>query len=156
MTAFPALAARIDQEVIDLRRSVERAAALMAKATDRGDADYLDGVALNLHAFYTGVEHILEAIAREVDESLPGGPEWHRDLLLQMSGSLADVRPPVLSHATRECLEAYRGFRHVVRNVYTYNLDANRVRQLATELPDCCAKVAADLEAFTSFLAAIR
>lgn len=156
MTAYPALAARINQELADLRRSVERATLLMAKATNQGDADYLDGVALNLHAFYTGVEHIFEAIAREVDNSVPSGPEWHRDLLLQMSGGITDVRPPVLGDETRACLDAYRGFRHVVRNVYTYNLDASRVRELAVELPDCCARVAADLAMFTGLLDTMR
>lgn len=156
MTAYPALAARISQELVDVRRSVERAAMLMAKAADQGDADFLDGVALNLHAFYTGFEHIFEAIAREVDNSVPSGPEWHRDLLVQMSGGITDVRPPVVGDEARRCLDAYRGFRHVVRNVYTYNLDANRVRELTIGLQECCAKVAADLEAFTGFLDSMR
>lgn len=156
MTAFPALAVRIRQEVVDLRRCVNRALALMAKAADRGDLDYLDGVALNLHAFYTGVEHVLEAVAREVDGSVPGGPEWHRDLLLQLSGDIAGVRPAVLSETTRRCLDAYRGFRHVVRNVYGNNLDPDRVRQLAGDLPACYDAVSADLDRLAAFLDALR
>lgn len=156
MTAYPALATRINRELVELRRSVERAAMLMAKAADQGDADLLDGVALKLHAFYTGVEHIFEAIAREVDNPVPSGPEWHRDLLLQMSGGITDVRPPVLGDEARECLDAYRGFRHVVRNVHTYNLDANRVRELTIGLTDCIAQVAADLAVFTGFLDTMR
>ncbi len=57
----------------------------------------LDGVALNLHGFYAGVERIFEEIAREIDGSLPAGPEWHRDLLLQMSAEVAGTRPPVIA-----------------------------------------------------------
>jgi hypothetical protein len=155
VTAFPALAVRIRQELVDLRRCVDRALALMTKASARGDLDYLDGVALNLHAFYTGVEHVLEAVAREVDGSVPGGPEWHRDLLLQLSGEIAGVRPAVLSEATRRRLDAYRGFRHVVRNVYGYNLDPDRVRQLAGELPACYDAVLADLDRLAAFLDAL-
>ncbi|HQZ69998.1 MAG: hypothetical protein ACH37Z_00555 [Anaerolineae bacterium] len=41
MTAFPALAVRIRQELLDLRRCVNRALVLMAKASERGDLDYL-------------------------------------------------------------------------------------------------------------------
>jgi hypothetical protein len=156
MTAYPALATRIRQEITDLRRSVERAVALAAKAARSGDSDYLDGVALNLQAYYTGVEHALEAIAREVDESVPSGPEWHRDLLLQMSGLIEDVRPAVLRDETRVCLEAYRGFRHDVRNLYTHNLDPRRVRDLSEGLPACFDDVAADLTAFAAYLDALR
>lgn len=155
MTAFPALAVRIRQELVDLRPCVNRAQALMTKAADRGDLDYLDGVALTLHAFYTGVERVLEAIAREVDGAVPGGPEWHRDLLLQMSGGIEGVRPAVLSEETRRCLDAYCGFRQVVRNMYSYNLDPERVRRLAMELPACYDDVAAAMDRFTAFLDAL-
>lgn len=87
---------------------------------------------------------------------MPSGPEWHRDLLFQMSGAITDVRPPVLGDETRACLDAYRGFRHVVRNVYTYNPDARRVRELAVELNDCLSRVAADVAMFTVFLDTMR
>lgn len=100
MTAFPALAVRIRQELADLHRCVNRALALMSKAAERGDLDYLDGVALNLHAF--------------------------------------------------------RGFRHVVRNVYGYNQDPDRVRQLAVQLPDCYDTVSADLDRLAAFLDTLR
>lgn len=152
MTAFPALAVRIRQELLDLRRCVNRALVLMAKSAERGDIDYLDGVALNLHAFYTGVEHVLEAVAREVDGAVPGGPEWHRDLLLQLSGGIEGVRPAVLAEETRRCLDAYRGFRQVVRYVYSYSLDPDRVRHLAMELSACYDDVATDMHRFAAFL----
>lgn len=82
MTAYPALATRINRELLDLQRSVEHAAMLMTKAPDQDDADFLDGVALNL--------------------------------------------------------------------------DSNRVRELTFGLPECCARVAADLAAFTALLDAMR
>ncbi len=78
----------------------------------------MDGVALNLHGFYVGIERIFEDIAREVEASVPSGPDWHQDLLLQMSAEVAAVRPAVITQETRQCLGDYRAFRHVVRNVY--------------------------------------
>lgn len=94
-----------------------RAELLSARARATGDDGYLDGVALNPHAYYTAVEQVVEAIAGIVDGEVPSGTSWNRDLLLQMSAELEGVRPPVIAGATRSCLEEYFGFRHVVRNV---------------------------------------
>lgn len=146
------LASRIRTEMLDLERVVERATRLTAKARERGDEDYLDGVALNLHSFYSGVEHIFREIAREVDNSLPGGAEWYRELLVQMASELPDLRPPVITRATRDCLDEYRNFRHVVRNVYTFNLRPSRLQELAAGLPACFAAIARDLTTFNTFL----
>ncbi|HFD40626.1 MAG TPA: hypothetical protein ENJ31_12355 [Anaerolineae bacterium] len=63
---YAALAGRIRQSLPDLARLVGRAELLMDKARRSGDSDYLDGVALNLHGFYAGVERIFEDIARNV------------------------------------------------------------------------------------------
>ena len=145
-----ALATRLRAELIDLERVVLRAEHLFSKAVN--DEDYLDGVALNLHGFYAGVERIFEQIAREIDGSLPGGPEWHRELLMQMSAEVSSTRPPVIGRNTRDCLDEYRGFRHVVRNVYTFNLRATRLIDLVTELYDCYKALVQDIIAFCDFL----
>lgn len=146
------LAGRIRTELLDLARVVERVTRLMAKARERSDEDYLDGVALNLHGFYAGVEHIFREIAREVDGSLPVGSDWHRELLVQMASELSGLRPPVITPETRGCLDDYRTFRHVVRNVYTFNLRPSRVQELAAGLPACFDAVTRDLTAFNAFL----
>jgi hypothetical protein len=57
-----ALAGRISQWLLDLERLVGRAESLLDKAQGSGDDDYLDGVALNLHGFYAGVERVFEDI----------------------------------------------------------------------------------------------
>jgi hypothetical protein len=147
-----ALAARLRENLADLALVVQRTDRLLVKASQRGDDDYLDGVALNLHSFYTVVEQLLEMIARQFDGSLPQGPDWHRDLLLQMSGELSGRRPPVISRATRHCLDEYRSFRHIVRNVYTFNLRPRRVRELVGDLAACFTTLVNDLEAFCVFL----
>jgi len=54
---------------------------LCQKALQTGDDSYWYGVTLNLHSFYTGLERISKAIAREVDGRLPRSPDRHRDLL---------------------------------------------------------------------------
>lgn len=151
-TPYVALSGRIRQSLVDLNRLVQRAGELWQKAEATGDDGYLDGVALNLHGFYAGIERIFEDIARTVDGAAPTGSDWHRDLLLQMSSPIDAVRPAVIRSETRYCLDEYLGFRHVVRNVYTFNLRPARIQELAASLPDCYQAVVRDLHDFALFL----
>lgn len=152
MSQYAALAARIRASLSDIQNTVERANLLGGKALRSGDDGFWDGVALNLHSYYTGIEHIFEDIGRTMDISLPAGSEWHLDLLVQMSGEINGMRPAVISRSTRECLDAYRGFRHVVRNVYAFNLRPARLKELVDGLNSCFQAVKADLESFANFL----
>jgi hypothetical protein len=146
------LAIRIRSELADIAQVVARAQRLLAKAIEQNDDDYYDGIALNLHSFYTAIERILEDIAREVDGAVPSGPEWHRDLLAQLSADFPNVRPAVLQTSSRSCLNEYRGLRHVIRNVYTFNLKPARLQDLVAMLPACHDALVKDLERFCSFL----
>lgn len=117
-----ALAGRIRASLEDVKVTINRAIMLAEKGHRTGDDDYWDGVALNLHGFYTGVEQIFEDIARTIDGGLPSGAEWHISLLRQMTVEMGSLRPAVIEVKTRQCLDEYRGFRHIVRNVYAFNL----------------------------------
>jgi len=150
--SLPALAGRINQVLMDIDRIVQRAELLSTKARSTGDEGYMDGVALNLHSFYTAVESIFEDIARTVDGALPEGANWHQELLLQMSADLAGLRPSVIQRTTRDCLDEYRAFRHLVRNVYTFNLRPKRLSDLVDGIRACFADVRKDLEEFKRFL----
>jgi len=54
-------------------------------------------VALNLHAFYSGIERLFELIARDIDQCVPDGEMWHRDLIKQMTKEINGVRPAVVN-----------------------------------------------------------
>jgi len=149
------LAVRIRAELTDISQVVERTQRLLTKAIERNDEDYYDGVALNLHSFYTATERILEEIAREIDGAIPTGPEWHRDLLLQMSAEFPKVRPSVLQQTSRRCLDEYRGLRHVIRNVYTFDLKPTRLQELVSMMPECHTSLVKDLTDFCAFLEAL-
>lgn len=96
-----ALAGRIRASIEDVKTSVSRTLALAEKARRSGDDDYWDGVALNLHSFYSGVEQIFEDIARTIDNGLPSGAEWHTSLLRQMTVEMGKLRPAVIRTGTR-------------------------------------------------------
>lgn len=59
MNQFAILAVRIRAELVDVASVVERTQRLLTKAIQQHDDDYYDGVALNLHSFYTAIERIL-------------------------------------------------------------------------------------------------
>jgi hypothetical protein len=58
-------------------------------------------------------------VAEVIDGEKPVGENWHQVLLKQMANEVSGVRPAVISENTFVKLNEYRGFRHVVRNVYT-------------------------------------
>ncbi len=147
-----ALAGRIRATLEDVRTTINRAIMLAEKGHRSGDEDYWDGVALNLHGFYSGVEQIFEDIARTIDGGLPAGADWHINLLRQMTVEIEGLRPAVIGIQTRKSLDEYRGFRHVVRNIYAFNLRPSRLDELVSDAPDCLASLTADLLAFADFL----
>ncbi|MFP4384151.1 MAG: hypothetical protein ACLFST_14460 [Spirochaetia bacterium] len=84
-----------------------------------------------LHDFYTGMERIFSRIASELNGGLPNTPDWHRDLLVDMSLELDDIRPPVISRDLGKKLVPYLRFRHLFRNLYSFELEWNRMTELS-------------------------
>ena len=146
------LASRIRDEIQDLDRALQRAAEAWRRATVSSDDFYIDSVALNLHGFYAGLERIFELIATEMDGTSPAGEAWHQLLLRQMATDIPQVRPPVLSPASRDGLDKYRAFRHIVRNVYAFKFDPVRIGQLVDGAGPLYAEVRTELLGFADFL----
>lgn len=148
------LARRLQTELDNLKRVVERAESALARARQQPhDQDYyLAAAALDMHGFYAGLERLFELIASEVDTSRPVGPAWHRELLTQMTLNVPGVRPAVITTETRDSLIEYLEFRHMVRNVYTFNLRPERVAGLVSNLRSAFDLACRDLLAFARFL----
>ncbi len=145
---------RVRQELTELERIVARAERALAAARRHPDDQdlYLDSAALSLHDFYAGLERIFRYIAVSVDQSVPAGGEWHRDLLQQMSVAPPGVRPRVLSVETVRAIDEYMRFRHVVRNVYAFNFDPERIERLVQNLRPIFEQTRLELLAFADFL----
>jgi hypothetical protein len=148
------LAARIRTELAELNRVVARLRQAWDHRQRTGDDLYLDSVALNLHGFCAGLERLFELIATRVDGQMPQGPNWHQALLLQMSQERPEVRPAVLSDQTRQQIEDYRVFRHVVRNLYTFQFDPDKLRRLVEGSVAALVAAQTELQSFADFLAA--
>ena len=149
---FLKLAERIRDEFIDLDRLAERVQAGWHQAQSSGDDLYLDSVALNLHGFYQGIERLFEMIATLVDGAMPQGAAWYQILLQQMAADVPRTRPPVISEETRVVLDEYRGFRHIVRHVYTFKFDPAKIQRLAEGAPAVLIQVRQELLDFANFL----
>lgn len=153
MTQYAPLIGQIRQDLTELAGLIQQTGRLLQKVLDTGDEDYLGTIALNLHSFYTGTERIFRDIAQGIDGGLPEGADWHRRLLRQMSAEIPNTRPPVITIETRTALDEYCAFRHVVRNIYTFNLRLDRVQQLAEKLPNCYQLLRQDCENFCNMIA---
>lgn len=146
------LANRIRNELVELERLLRRVEKGWNYAAHSTDDHYLDSVALNLHGFYSGLERIFELIATVVDGTKPQGENWHQELLKQMAGEVLEMRPAVISDSSVSCLNDYRGFRHIVRNVYTFKFDPVKIEKLVKDLREVFSQVRGELLAFADFL----
>jgi len=146
------LVSRIHQELQDIPRVLARANEGWKRSLQSNDDLYLDAVALNLHGFYSGAERVFIRIAEIIDDNPPRGDSWHRLLLQQMMTEIPGIRPPVVSIDTGTKLDEYRRFRHIVRNVYTHNLDPVKVGKLVSDAPALFERLKAELMAFANFL----
>jgi uncharacterized protein YutE (UPF0331/DUF86 family) len=73
-----------------------------------------------------------------------------------MTEEIPEIRPAVISEETRTALDSYRTFRHLARNIYTFNLEAKRIRSLVENLADTIEKFCKDISAFLDFLRGVN
>lgn len=151
---YRVLAERLRAELPALARVVDQATGAIERAAQQPQNKeyFIAAAAFELHSFYAGVERLLELIANDVDGGRPATQRWHRDLLAQMSLEVTGLRPAVLAPETRAALLEYLEFRHVVRNVYTFDLRAARVAELVQGAPHAFDLAQRDFLAFTRFL----
>lgn len=154
MTRYAVLANRISHELTLLKTMVEQCERAMERSTQNpADRDlYMAAVALHLHDFYGGIERVMEIIAGDIDGNVPTGRAWHRDLLTQMTLDLSDIRPAVLAPETVRALDEYLRFRHVVRNVYAFQFEMEKLMPLVDQLRAMYERLCVDFEGFARFL----
>jgi hypothetical protein len=132
-------------------RQVEELAALrLGPEAPEGDAAR---AAVALHHGYAAVEALLSRVCRELEGSLPSGPDWHRTLLDDMALDIEGVRPRILSDAALDPLRRLLAFRHFFRHAYAVTLDGDRLGQLRTDAESALAAIGPDLDRLDAFLA---
>lgn len=152
-SALTGLAVDIQSEVDQLRHLEESIAAVRAEVdNDPGRVDiYYESLALKLHNFYTGCERIFNLIAAEMNGAPLSGFDWHQRLLERMAAEWED-RPPVLMAETVRALREFLAFRHVVRNIYGFELDPERIELLVRRYPAAWHAFHNDIDRFVLWL----
>ncbi len=110
-----------------------------------------ESIANRLADVYNGIERIFERIANEVDEHLPRGSRWHKNLLKQMTNQRPE-RQPVISQDTFLLLEALLEYRHKVDNIYAVELIYEITVKHAKNVENLFRSFSDDLNQFTESL----
>jgi hypothetical protein len=143
--------ARLGQEITNLRDFVQLAAATPKEfSSPWGMAMTCSGGVRNA---YNGMEDILKAVAKDIDDYVPGGENWHQDLLDQMTAE-SDVRPAILGTDLYEQMVALKGFRHVVNHNYDTTLKLDKVRENLAVLQQAYPQFVAAITSFEAALSA--
>ncbi len=108
---------------------------------DRGAIGYL------LHNFYSGCENMFRRIAAFFENDI-GTDTWHADLLRRMKLNVEGYRPAVIDDELYRLLQDFRGFRHVFRNAYSFELDWERERLVALRFETTLSLVREQVAAF--------
>ena len=150
---------KLAQRIVDERAKIERIVGHIRVALqdiEDAPARYRRSVeieiAKHLYDVYMGMETIFRQIAREVDEHIPQGETWHKDLLTQMTEPRAE-RPPVISQKTAQRLQQFLGFRHVFAHLYSIQLDYEQTEKNAKSIEKLFQDVSEELETFIDSLA---
>jgi len=138
------------ERLASLRQEIERVNQLIQALPQVADILY-ENQGLKLHNFYTGCERIFRIVASELNSALPTGYDWHKRLLERMALP-HQGRPALVSSQTARVLEKYLAFRHVIRNVYGYELEAERITQLVTQQGAVWQQFESEVRAFVVWL----
>jgi len=138
----------IERELTQLRRLLQDYAELLAVSSSK-ELELISRTALStvLQSFYQGVESVFQTVAKRIDQQMPTGADWHRQLVNQMATPSA-TRPPLISANTVERLEPYLGFRHLARHTYPFSLEWNRMCRLVQELASVSEQFCSDVGRF--------
>jgi hypothetical protein len=149
---IPVLVAEIKYELAKIGILTQK---LSSQKNRTNEEEILESAALRLHNFYTGCERIFKLIASEVNGSVSHELDWHKRLLTQVALEIEGIRPAVISPQTRKVLEELLRFRHVVRNIYGFELDADRIEDLINLATSIFPRFQKEVEKFIAYLMTI-
>jgi hypothetical protein len=125
--AFAKLATKLDRAEQELGKIGSFLESI--KDSDRPANEWArsSALALGIHNIYNGIEDVMLNLANDIDGYVPTGESAHQDLLDQMSAVIEGKRPALLDSELYGLLVELKGFRHVVRHRYGFDLDLSKV-----------------------------
>jgi hypothetical protein len=105
-----------------------------------------------LHNLYGALEDLFQEIARTFENRVEDPSRYHRELLRRMALEIPGIRPPLLSASSHTLLNELRGFRHVFRHSYDYDLSAGRLIDVKARILGNWQEVDKNIDTFLGFL----
>ncbi len=132
---------------------IKKAAARAERAAH--SREDLEVLAFNVIRLFNAIEHIFGLIAKDMDESVPGGTESHKDLLRQMATALPGKRPAVVDMDTIQALDDLRALRHALIHSYRDSVEWDKMAATIKAVPEGLKRLRRDLHAFRTALLTI-
>lgn len=121
----------------------------ITKPSKRAETTHL---AYLLHNLYCSLEDLFQEIAKTFEDKVEDTAKYHRELLKRMYMDIPGIRPKLLSQESYRVLNELRGFRHIFRHAYDYELDPERVDSLKQKIAVKWDYIKKDMHSFMSFL----
>ena len=147
---FILLRDEIEEQLVSIRHLEETM--LEIKKDDLSREIFKRVYASILEDFYMAIEKIFKAIASDIDNNIPDGNRWHKKLLRQMSIKIPEIRPAVIDKNLFHNLEEYLKFRHLIHNIYGFQLKYDRFDHLIEKMPEIIDQLEKQLNNFLSVL----
>lgn len=129
---------RLFEDYVDLLERVQKKEPDLVEVT---------AVASVMHSFYNGLENIFLSIAKGIDQNVPTGDMWHRNLLTRMTETTSS-RKQVLTVDMSQKLADYLGFRHFYRHSYSFFLEWNELKNIVTPVTEIWKQTKNELQLF--------
>lgn len=138
---YLALKLRLEDEIIVIGQTIATLEEVLAQANTSPKILLTPALASYSEDFYSGCERLAERVVVTLDDGLPTGKAWHKQLLLKVAKPGSEDRPPLWDQSLLRQLDQYRTFRHRVRHLYNIDLDDDRVLAMAQNVPAIFAQV---------------
>ena len=109
-------------------------------------------LAYNLHNLYNAFEDLFREIAKIFENEIESLDYYHKELLKRMTIEISGIRPKILSKESYAVLDELRGFRHIFRHAYTYEIIPEKIEFLKDKLLRNWDLIKRDLYNFKSWL----
>lgn len=154
---FPVLRARLEAELKNIMLLTEdlQVRGFLQDTPKRKEALQdtfaLRAVGSVLHDLYTAIENMFKIVARYIDDSVPDQADWHLELLQQVAIPVTGIRPAFITAKTKDQVNELRGFRHIFRNIYGFNLASDRIEQLLNGTEEMTLSIKMDTKQFIQY-----
>jgi len=122
------------------------------EVTQPSDREKTSHLGYLLHNLYCAIEDLFQEIAKTFENRIEDVSKYHRELLKRMQLNMPGIRPRLLSKESYLFLDELRGFRHVFRHSYDYELASDRVKDLKHKTLTNWGHIERDLNVFMDFL----